>query len=469
MAQLLPLPFPMSGELPTPPVTDFIRPHTGRSARAPELVDVQESFRHAQAVYDEYRATRPPQPAIEPSAAATPVNAAPAAVSSVEPAPAPVAANALIRRSWLWVTALVFAASMSSLGVAHYELRGGTPAMQAGAIDGTAFEGTIQPATTFAIAAPAGTIVRQVLVAVGDRVAEGQPLLVTDDRDAIAARDAAALEVRAAQARLDDLGAKLATIDRTPVEELVLASARLSTAEREVTQVPTRQWRDSPERAQAAYDQATLHADRLQRLFDQGLIPRQEVEDAQIAARVAQDDLANARRAAAAGTTVRTAQSEHSDVQLRVARAEREQRRLDLRGELRTAQVLREQADYRLKIADGHIRACTVTASAPGVIIELPTHAGDQVYAGAPLARLAVLDRMIAEVQVATSLVNALRPGASARVRLPGFPPVDASGTIATVNPIPNRNGNHMVTVRFDNRTGRVLAGQIAEVRFILP
>ena len=213
---------------------------------------------------------------------------------------------------------------MSSLGVAHYELRGGTLAMQAGAIEGTVFEGTIQPATTFAIAAPAGTIVRQVLVAVGDRVAEGQPLLVTDDRDAIAARDAATLEVRAAQARLDDLGAKLATIDRTPVEELVLASARLSTAEREVTQVPTRQWRDSPERAQAAYDQAKLHADRLQRLFDQGLIARQEVEDAQIAARVAQDDLVNARQAAAAGTLVRTAQSEHSDVQLRVARADRE-------------------------------------------------------------------------------------------------------------------------------------------------
>jgi hypothetical protein len=82
---------------------------------------------------------------------------------------------------------------------------------------------------------------------------------------------------------------------------------------------------------------------------------------------------------------------------------------------------------------------------------------------------VAVLDVMLAEVQVAPSLINALRPGAPARVRLPGVPPTDAPGTIATVNPIPNRNGNHVVAVRFDNRAGRLLAGQVAEVRFTLP
>jgi hypothetical protein len=99
----------------------------------------------------------------------------------------------------------------------------------------------------------------------------------------------------------------------------------------------------------------------------------------------------------------------------------------------------------------------------------LPAHAGDQVYAGAPLARVAVLNPMVAEVQVAPALINALKPGAPARVRLPGLPPAEAAGTIATVNPMPNRNGNHVVTVRFDNGAGRLLAGQMAEVRFTLP
>jgi hypothetical protein len=42
-------------------------------------------------------------------------------------------------------------------------------------------------------------------------------------------------------------------------------------------------------------------------------------------------------------------------------------------------------------------------------------------------------------------------------------------GTISAVNPIPNRNGTHTVQVRFDNRDGHLLAGQPAEVRFVLP
>ena len=91
------------------------------------------------------------------------------------------------------------------------------------------------------------------------------------------------------------------------------------------------------------------------------------------------------------------------------------------------------------------------------------------MYGGAPLARVAVLDVMIAEVQVAPALINALKPGAPARVRLPGLPPTDATGTIATVNPIPGRNGNHVVAVKFDNPHGRLLSGQAAEVRFVLP
>jgi multidrug resistance efflux pump len=233
-------------------------------------------------------------------------------------------------------------------------------------------------------------------------------------------------------------------------------------------QVPTRQWRDSPERAQAAYDQARNRAQRMQKLADEGLVARQELEDAQIAMRVAQDDLNNALRAASAGSTLRTAQSEQTEVQLHLARAEREQQRVALLGEMQAAQILRDQAAHRLKTAEQRIEASTITASSAGVVVELAARTGDQVYAGAPLARVAVLDKMVAEVEVAPSLINALRPGAPAKVRLPGIPTVDAAGTIATVNPIPNRNGNHIVAVRFENNERRLLAGQIAEVRFLL-
>lgn len=366
------------------------------------------------------------------------------------------------------MAAVIAAASLGSLGVAHYKLKGGASALETAGLDGTAFEGTIQPTTTFTIAAPGAAVIKQVMVNVGDRVSVGQPLLVTDDREADAAREAAALDLRAADTRLEDVRRRLAIVNRTPAEDMARATAKLSTAERDMSQVPTRQWRDSPERAQAAFDQARSRADRMQKLFDQGLVSRQEMEDAQIGVRVAEDDLNNARKAAAAGTSLRAAQTEQTDVQLQLARASREQQRVALMGELQAAQVLRDQAEYRLKAADERIKSATVTASTAGVVVELPAHQGDQVYAGAPLARVAVLDVMIAEVQVAPALINALKPGAPARVRLPGMPPTDATGTIATVNPIPGRNGNHVVSVKFDNPRGRLLSGQAAEVRFIL-
>jgi multidrug efflux pump subunit AcrA (membrane-fusion protein) len=461
-----------------------------------QLNDLRATFSRAQAAYEDYQATRPhirlselvsppvPPPPM-PIQASAPAQASadlpararephpvgtlgavpmqPAVVATV-PAPPPARRS----RHWVYVLLVLVTASLASLGVSHYKLKGGASAFEVAGLDGTAFEGTIQPTTTFTIAAPAAAIVKQVLVNVGDRVKAGQPLLITDDREADAARGAAALELRAADARLEDVRRRLAVVDRAPAEEMARAAARLTTAERDVTQVPTRQWRDSPERAQAAYDQARARAERMQKLFDQGLVARQELDDAQIAVRVAQDDLNNARRAAAAGSSLLSAQTEQTQAQLQLARASREQQRIVLQGELQSAQVQRDQAEYRLEAATDRIRAATVTASTDGVVVELPARPGDQVYAGAPLARVAVLDVMVAEVQVAPSLINALRPGAPARVRLPGMPPTDATGTIATVNPIPGRNGNHVVSVKFDNQAGRLLAGQVAEVRFAL-
>ena len=478
-------------------------PRSNRAAQRRKADQLRQTFSHAQAVYDEYSARRPsipsantvPQPAppAPPAAVATTgysaatasvVKAGPEVVETpavrevVEtpavrdvvpiPAPPPPQKARPRRRNWVYVAAVILTASIASLGVARYKLKAGASPIEVAGLDGTAFEGSIQPTTTFTIAAPAAMVVKQVLVSVGDRVTAGQPLLVTDDREAEAARESAALDVRAAETRLADLQRRLALVNRTPAEQMARVAARLSTAERDVSQVPTRQWRDSPERAQAAYDQAKNRAERLQKLADQGLIARQEMEDAQIAVRVAQDDLSNALRAASAGSTLRSALSEQTEVQLQLARAEREQQRVALQGEMQAAQILRDQAAHRLKAAEQRIQASTITASSPGVVVELPAHPGDQVYAGAPLARVAVLDKMVAEVEVASSLINALKPGAPAKVRLPGIPPVDAAGTIATVNPIPNRNGNHVVTVRFENGARRMLAGQIAEVRFIL-
>jgi multidrug resistance efflux pump len=398
----------------------------------------------------------PQAPAAEPAAVA----AAPTPPASLPPR-AP--------RAFMAVVLVAIAASLSAAGMARMKMQGQTNAEQTARLSGTPFEGSIVPANQFTIAAPVTTVVQRVLVSVGERVSAGQPLLIADDREARAAYEAAELDLRGAERRVADVRQRLALLRQVPAADFALASGRVSNAQRESEQVPTRQWRDSPERAEAAHELALLRFDRVKKLADQGLVARQEMEDAEISLRLASNDLQNARRAAQAVATLTTAQTEQSDLQWRLARAEQAQQRDAQRAELALAGLRREDAAIKLKAAADRLAGATLTASAPGVVTELLAHPGDQVYGGAPLIRLAVLNPLLVEVQVAPALINALRRGQTAAVTLPGTAAEQVQGRIAAVNPIPNRNGNHTVQVRFENPSGQLLAGQPAEVRFVLP
>ena len=373
------------------------------------------------------------------------------------------------RRALLPVVMLAVVASLSAVGLARLKIRSHTDAAGIAALSGTAFEATIAPANQFTIAAPSTAVVERVLVSVGERVEAGQPLLVADSREARAAVEAAEIDLRAADARVAEVRQRLAMLRQIPAADFARATGRVSTAQRESEQVPTRQWRDSPERAEAAYELARLRFDRVKKLADQGIVARQESEDAEISLKVAANDLENARRSAQAVAVLTLAQTEQSDLQWKVARAEQVQQREAHRAELAVAEVRREDAAAKLTAVTERLAGSTIKAAGPGVVTELLAHPGDQVYGGAPLIRLAVLDSLLAEVQVAPTLINSLRVGSGASITLPGTPAEEVPGTISAVNPIPNRNGNHTVQVRFDNRAGHLLAGQPAEVRFVLP
>jgi multidrug resistance efflux pump len=372
-------------------------------------------------------------------------------------------------RLFLAIVVVAILASVSAVGLVRSKLGRPNPVRRALNLSGTAFEGTIVPANQFNIAAAATTIIQRVVVAVGDRVEAGQPLLVGEDREGRTALDAAQLELVSVESRIAAFRRRLALLEQTPSADLARASGRVSTAQRESEQVPTRQWRDSPERAEAAHELARLKLERVQKLWDQGLVARQELDDAAIALRVAANDVENARRAARAGASLTSAQSEQSDLQWKLARAEQTQQRDAQRAELLAAMLRRDEVALQVKAATDRLARATITASSGGVVTEILAHAGDQVYGGTPLVRLAVLDPLLVEVQVTPALINALSPGEPAAVTLPGAPDEQTPGTILAVNPIPNRNGNHTVQVRFENKAGQLLTGQPAEVRFQIP
>src|SRR5207249_4607081 len=212
-------------------------------------------------------------------------------------------------------------------------------------------------------------------------------------------------------------------------------------------------WRDSPERAAAAYDIASLNYGRAKKLFEAGLIAQQELDARATELRMARDDLENAKQLAAVSTKLAHDQVDQANLQAKVTREE-------LQEQLRQAEVNYERAKLQ---ADRTV----VRATTAGVVSEIPVRLGDRVPGGAVLARLAKLDHMIAEVPVAAQMISELSLGQSAQVGLFSSPPRKVEGRIRTIDPLPSQNMTHIVEVEFDNPTILLVAGQPAEVKFM--
>ena len=311
--------------------------------------------------------------------------------------------------------------------------------------------------------------VRRVLVSVGDSVAIGQPLIEVDDQVVRAELDAALADHRHAIDEAVHWRRRITALDQS-VEEINTAFARsigaVAVAQRNAEQVPGRQLRDSPERAQAAFDQATSKLQRLQRLHGQGLVSDEALEEQTIAVRIAQNDLDNANKWVVAAAALQRAQQEQARQQIARARAEFQQQLSDHRSRLEQAEALADQALQRVTAAQRVLEEAVVKATTAGVVTEVAVAVGDRPAAGAPLVSIAMLNELIVEVPVAATLVNVLRPGQEATVILPTLPTQVVSGRIGSINPIPAPNMTHRVEVEFANTSGRLLSGQPAQVVF---
>ena len=307
---------------------------------------------------------------------------------------------------------------------------------------GVAFEGTIRPASEIRITAGSIGTVSEISVKVGDTVQKGQPLLRMDESDAQLALTTASVEREAARENLEK--ARLAEV-----------TARVAIAQRQEQQVPTRQWRDSPKRAEAAYDQALTNYNRTQQLYQANVISQQELDARATELRTAQDDLENAKKLAGVSAKLERDQAEQANLEAQVAHQE-------LQQQLRKAELKYQQAEQSM---DGTV----VRATQGGVVSEIPVRIGDRIPGGTILARISELDHMIAEVPVAAQMISELQVGQPVLVVLSSTPPRRVEGSIRTINPIPSPNMTHVVEVQFANPTLSLLAGQPAEVRFVKP
>ena len=329
------------------------------------------------------------------------------------------------------------------------------------------YPGLTRPNDVTTIALPAPLAVRRVLVQVGDGVHANDPLLMLDDEEARRIVTQLRFEAGRARARVDQLQRTIELLDRSIHALLVpatQANAKLAIAQRDAENVPNRQAKDSPERAQAAYDQAVARERRIVRLVENGVVARQELEDAQIAVRVAADDVAVARRAAAAADALAAAQALQAQTQADLTIADQQRQRQERAGELTQARLQQTEIEAALDAAVQRLGDVTIRATGDALVAEVLVKAGDRRLAGAPLVKLATVNPMIVDVDVPASLVNRLARGDAAVVRV-GTSPTEYRGRVRTIAPLPGDAGAHTLEVEFDNPVAELLAGQTASVR----
>lgn len=365
----------------------------------------------------------------------------------------------------------------------------------------TEFTGKVEPSQDFKIAASTPGIMRQLNVKVGDRVVAGQSLMQLENlgakqeldqqqqrkdqaqqqrQDAQHQRQEAQQQQETAYQQVLQLQQKITSSSSVASINLQVDEAQQNRADAELRlqQVPLRQRQDSIARAQAVYDLAQRQSNRMEQLMATGAISRADADRARTEAKIAQADLASAQEASTRFQDLTQEQQDQRRIRQQLMQSQQQQQILDLQGQLQLAQSQYEQATRRLATLSpveravpvaniGDLFSLEVKATQSGVVVELPTALGDQVFTGAPLIKLAQLDRLTVKVPISARLVNSLQKGQKATIKLEiNGEFQEFSGSISTISPMPAADLNHQVEVQFANPDGQLLVGQSAKVYF---
>ena len=358
----------------------------------------------------------------------------------------------------------------------------------------TEFTGKVEPSQDFKIAASTPGIMRQLKVKVGDRVIAGQSLMQLENlgakqeleqqqqrkeqiqqqrQDAQQQQETAYQQILQLQQKIAS-SSNIASINR----QVDQAQQNRADAELRLQQVPLHQRQDSIARAQAVYDLAQRQSNRMEQLMATGAISRADADRARTEAQIAQADLASAQEANTRFQDLTQEQQDQRSIRQQLLQSQQQQQVIDLHGQLQLARSQYEQATRRLAtlspverdaqiVNPGDPFSLEVKATQSGVVVELPTALGDQVFTGAPLIKLAQLDRLTVKVPINARLVNSLQKGQKATIKLEVNGEFqEFSANISAISPMPAADLNHQVEVQFANPDGQLLVGQSAKVYF---
>ena len=280
----------------------------------------------------------------------------------------------------------------------------------------TTAQGTVTPLRQATVSAVQGGVIRTLALLKNQRVGTGELLATLDLRDQQAQRNEAAALVQEAQINLDNLqNSSNALAQATAEKDLRQAASTLANT-------------------QALYR-------RREGLFRQGGVALKDLQDAKLAATVAQSNY---------------------DLSLRSNQLLRTATRP---GSVALARIKLQEAQLRVATLQAPLRFAEIRAPIAGTVTDQFQYQGEFVPPGTKLLSLADLSEVIVKGQFPDTVLAQLRVGQAAFVQPLDRPGLKLTGKITALGAVTdpqNRSGE--VWVQLTNRDGKLRSGGFCDV-----
>lgn len=297
--------------------------------------------------------------------------------------------------------------------------------------------------------------VTQLAVQVGDRVAAGQVIAVLEHDDLRAALDRTRAELAAAEARAAQAAADLTSVRQIVELNIARETARVSAARARLRLIEQgarpeeiAQAESAVRQAEANYGLAKATADRVQALFQGGLVARREVDLAQRDLAVAASQVQGAQEQLGLIKTryrpedIAIARDEVHQAEIGLVLARADADRIAARQrDLEVAQAQARAARSAVKISETNLAYATITTPISGIVASVSTQQGETVTSGSAAASaptfVTVIDLSRLEVHafVDETDIGKVRVGQDATFTVDAFPDREFSGKVTAIYP----------------------------------
>jgi membrane fusion protein (multidrug efflux system) len=311
------------------------------------------------------------------------------------------------------------------------------------------------------IAARASGQIAKRLIEDNQRVKKGDVLIQIDDADFAARVKQAEAELETTRAQAAAADAQVQVVEASAKGGLQSARASFSGSSMGVANAEAQlaAARAGLERTKAEARKGELDLQRTKQLVAGNALPRERLDNAQVAFDASQAALAQAQAQVAAASEMR---------RLAGTRVDEARGRLDqstpIAAQIASARATADLAHARIKVAEATLELARlqlsytkVMASEDGLVTKLTVQPGQMIQIGQPLAEL-VPDRTYVVANFKETQVGRMRPGQRARLRIDAFPGVEFEGKVESLGggtgarfsllPPDNASGNFVKVVQ---------------------